>query len=326
MNVLHYFIGSPDIPTPPIIIHESAHPDTPSPEELAALMEKWQNPTYPDDAYFTEDMFNAEARAKTMARAQDPGVMLCLLDVVDSNTHPLHDHTYSECFDYRSKQDISPKDPWTYWALYDSFPFGPPPVIIPPNPPHGWTPIARVNPAGISQMNGWSAGWQGYSFATQIGPSKILTGWGLGRELRVSIAAQATFGSLYIGPATSTPFLASVLYRLSFGGQNTGIVVDGNYNQNGFYTRISDPLLQEIEAPNGLIVCGYVSGPAPAGGYGWMQTRGLEQDWSCRYIKGDHAADLDKSKLATNIGASVISGWYPGGVSDLAVLMVEALY
>jgi len=322
MNVLHYFLVGPTFSAPPIMVHSGVS-EALDPEELAELFELWQNPTYPEDSYFTEDQFNAEARTKSMQRAQSPSILLCLLDTVDSKNHPDHIHTFTECMDYRSQQDIGPQDPWTYWSLYDKFPFGKAPVIIPPKgAPRGWTPIARVNPLGISEMNGWSGpGWAGYTFVTQIGGSKILLGYGPGSQIRVTLAAQAIFGSIYIGPATNKPFVASALYRLSFGGQNTNITVDGSYQDGGpgmYYTRTSDPLNQAIDAPNGLIISGYITG-SPTG-YAYLQTRGQEQDWYSRYAGGDHAAELDKSAFST--GST--PGWYAGGVSDMAVLMVEA--
>jgi hypothetical protein len=204
------------------------------------------------------------------------------------------------------------------------------PVIMPPPPgPLGWTPIARTNPAGISEMDGWSPGWTGYTFATQIGSSKILTaGFGPGKQTRVLIAADCVFDSLYIGPATTTPFVASQLFRLSFGGQQSSILINSAYSDGGAgmpYTRYSDPLVQGITAPNGLIICGHVLTAAPTGETSaWLTTKGQEPDWSSRYINGDHAADLDKSKLANP--ATHQAGWYPGGVADFAVLMVEGLY
>jgi len=324
MNVNHYFIGSPDLAKPAMIVHSGQH-DALDPDALAALMDKWQNPTYPEDSYFTEDQFNAEARAKSMQRAQSPAVLLCLLETVDSVTHPEHAHTFSECMDFRAHRDISPKDPWTYWSEYDAYPFGVLPVIEPLPLPHGWWPVARVNPSGISQMTGWSSGWALYTFATQIGPSQMLmAGYGPGLQTRVTIAAACAFSSLYIGPATTKPFVASQLFPLTFGGQSTNIVVDVTNNDHGIaYARTSDPLPQGIEAPNGLIVCGYIAGPPPSTASAWLQTKSQELDWSSRWRYGDYAAILDKSKIATDKDKA---GWTVGGVSDLAVFMVEGLY
>jgi hypothetical protein len=334
MNVLHYFLSSPDFAKPAMIVHLGSHgDDVLNPDELNALLALWQNPTYPENSYFTQDQFNATARADSMQRAQSPGALLCLLEEVDSITHPQHIHTFSECMGYRSLKVIAADAPWIYWTLFDESPFifKPPEVIQPPIIPHGWMPIARVNPAGISEMNGWSPNWTGYTFATQIGASKINTTYGPGKQLRVLIVADCIFGSLYIGPAGLKPFLATTLHRLSFGGQNTNIVVDGSFYDGGpgmQWSRLSDPLPQGIDAPNGLIICGYVYGVVAGAATAWLAIKGSEQDWSCRYALGDHAADLDKSKMAGSGSGSgsAVGAWYPGGTSDYAVLMVEALY
>jgi len=323
MNVNHYFLGSPDFATPAIIIHSGVK-EALDPDELAALMDLWQNPLYPDDAYFTEDMFNAEARAKSMQRAETPSVKLCLLETVDSETHPLHTHTYSECMDYRANQDISPQAPWTYWSEYDSYPFGPPPVILPPAI-HGWNAIARVNRYGISEMNGWAGGWQGYTFVVQIGASQFITaGYGSGLQTRLMLAGSAIFKDVFIGPATNMPFVASVLHPVTFGGQNQ-FQIDSTYSDGGIampYTRMSDFVPMGIDAPNGLIVSGYVVAPPSGGSSGYVQTYGYEPDWYSRGIAGNHSADLDKSKL----GQPNQSGWFRGGVSSIALMMVEGYY
>jgi hypothetical protein len=329
MNVLYYFLGSPSFAEPAMIVH-LADQDALDPAELAALMALWQNPTYPEDSYFTSDQFNAAARADSMQRAQSPGPLLCKLETADSITHPEHIHTYSECMDYRAHQDIAPSDPWIYWELFDDYLSGLlPQVIPPPVGPRGWTPLARVNPRGISEMNGWLTVYYPLTFVTQIGASQILTaGYGPGTQIRVIISAQAIFGSIYIGPATQTAFVASALHRLSFGGQNTNIHVDSTFSDGGPgmpFTRVSDPLTPSFDTPNGLIVCGYLSSVLP--GYpiaAYLATKSSEQDWSARYQLGDHASDLDKSKVSND---PYKPGWVPGGtLSDFGVLMVEALY
>jgi hypothetical protein len=328
VNVFPYFIASPTFTAPPLTVGLGVD-DALDPDELAALMAAWQNPTYPEDSYLTEDQFNAEARTKSMQRAHSPAVLLCLLDEVDSINHPAHIHTFSECMNYRAQQDVSPKSPWTYWSEYDVFPFGPPQVIMPPTAaPHGWVPILRVDPQGISQMTGWSWSWTGFSFVVQVGSSQILTaGFGPGTQTRVTIAAAAIFSSLYVGPATTTPFKASQLFRLSFGGQNTNIQIDYTNAdaQGNAYTRTSDPLPEGLDASNGLIVSGYITGRAgPYGSTSYLATPSQQLDWVTRYIIGDHAADLDKSQVANPTLHQ--QGWTVGGQSDLGLFWIEAFY
>src|SRR5215831_14332134 len=87
------------------------------------LNDPHQNPLYPADKDLTEEEMYAQARTRSMARAQSPGELMCIIDDVSSLDQPVpvHDqvHGYEELMDWRYNHVIDPQDPWTYWMLYD---------------------------------------------------------------------------------------------------------------------------------------------------------------------------------------------------------------
>jgi hypothetical protein len=87
-----------------------------------------------------------------------------------------------------------------------------------------------------------------WSFATLVPPSRFLTD--AGDQTRVTLNGACTFSDLHIGPASTTQWVAQELIPMTFNGGNTDGVCDGWIT--------TDVLPQGIEAPNGLIVSGYV--------------------------------------------------------------------
>lgn len=272
----------------------------------------WQNPVYPDDRLLTEQEIAVRARSGSLHRAHSPGQRICKVDEVDSTVEPDHVHDFQTCMDWRHEHVVGDAEPWSHWLLYDDWAQQYVPPTPPPTPPPitGWQIRARVNDRGIPFMNGWGAGWIGYTFATLIGPSHIAK-IGPGMQTRVTVQADCRFAKMFIGPASSKPFVATSLFQLKFAGQNSGTT---GYGPD--WQLISDPLPQSFEAPNGIIVSGFVDDGHSEAGIAYMRTRNPEPDWYSRWYFGDRAANLDKT------GA----GWTASGVNVLAVLMVEAFY
>jgi hypothetical protein len=281
----------------------------------------WQNPLYPRDAAMSVAEMEVMARSGSFHRAHSPGARICKVDYFASPDDPTHTHDYQTFMNFRHDHVVGDDDPWTFWLLYDDWLaiYVPPPVPIPPKQPVGWFTRARVNPGGIQYMNGWTQGWTGYTFANVIGPSRFLKGFGTGTQTRIILQGDCVFGSVYIGPISEKPFVATALYRLTFGGSFSGTT-----GPQPDWELISDPLPQGIDTSNGLMISGYVSGPHLSGPVGWLRTRNPEADWYSRYRLGDYAAVLDKSKVGDPLKPA--TGWVVGGVSDFAVLQVDAYY
>lgn len=265
-----------------------------------------------------------EARADSRWRAKSPGVRICKIDNVETIEEPEHGHDFEECMAWRHDNVIADDEPWHFWLPYDEWLklYQPPPPPSPPPPLTDWQIRARVNPHGIQFMNGWGSGWDGYTFCTVLGPSRFMLPAGL--QVRVTMQGIFTLANLYIGPVSAKPFVATALTRMTFnGGSNTGQTgprPDGNL--------VTDPLALAIDARNGVMISGYITGPSPLWtpleSVAWVRTRNPESDWFSRWRYGDYASALDKSKMDTDTSGT--HGWVGSTVSDLAVLQVEDFY
>ena len=270
-----------------------------------------QNPTYPADKDMTVAEMEEVARAASMQRAQSPNPLVCILDN-DIVAETLgHNHTFDECMTFRHANVIGDQDPWTYWQLYDmaNLP-APPPPPTPPPPLTGWQPRAHVNARGIAAMDGWSSGWVGWTFVTQIGPSQIKPLDG-GSKARLTLMAACVFDGVYIGPASSTPFIAEWQQQLLFSG-STSALVDVTMD----YMLVSDELAYDVTGQNGIIVSGYVTAIDPTSQGAWLATRGSEPDWYSRWTFGNYAHELDKTSPM----------YVHAPQASLGVLMVEGFF
>jgi len=119
---------------------------------------------------------------------------------------------------------------------------------------------------------------------------------------------------MFIGPCSPVPWIATNLYPVQFGGVSSPLKFQST-------EVISDPLPQGLDMSNGCIVSGWVTDGFYTGGTAWLATKGHESDWYSRWIMGDYAAALDKTK--TNDASHP---WVNAGVSDYCVLMIEEFY
>jgi hypothetical protein len=271
----------------------------------------YQNPVYPPDMPIPE--MEQIARDAAMARAQSPGERVCLIDEATALENPTHTHPYDECMNYRHDHVVADSDPWTYWQLLDQvvskFMAIPPP---PPPPPVGWNSRARVNESGISIMDGTSPGWQGFTWATMIGASRIKLG--PGNQSRVTIQGLALIGPVYLCPiaAPAKPFMANIIYPLTFNG-GQGLVVP----QPPDYVATSDPLPHGLDLPNGVMIYSYVPDVAPGQPTGYIGHRNTEQDWYSRWAYGNWSGHYD---LFTP------TAWVAAPFGSIGVLEFDANY
>jgi hypothetical protein len=295
----------------------------------------WQNPLYPQDAGLTSDQIAAKMRTISMQRAQSPAPRLCLLPHAPPVYYdPKHDqtHVYQEYMSYRFNHVIGNEDPWSNWSLYDMYPFPPQPTVPPPPPGpviNDWYPLARVNPHGISVMTGMNSDFSNMTVAVMIGAS-MFNPYGPGTETRITIMGQCTVGGANIGPATNTPFVAKQLFPLTFNGGSPSGVTGPAFTD---WSLVSDPLLQAIDASNGVIVSYWISGPDPrypAPTYTWaafLQSRVSEPNWQSRWRGGNHLTDLDKSKLNPPDDLyNWTRGWFQSPNATDGLLMIEGFY
>jgi hypothetical protein len=287
-----------------------------------------QNPVYPDDRFLTDDEVKAKSRAGTLLRAVSPGELICVIDQYDipgAKPGPpgdpnSHLHPTPELIQWRHDHVVPDDDAWTYYLLYDQWAqqfVAPPPAPPPPPAPHGWLPMVRTNPRGISYMNGWAQDFTQMTFANLIGPSRALvTGFGPGTQWRITMTGQCTLAKCFVGPASGTLWKAASLQQVKFGGSNS-VVIPYNTPPAPDWVVVSDPFPAPASAPNGIIVSGFVSGygnyPYPP--VAWLQTKGNEADWFSRFDFGDTSAQTDKTNLK-----------YDFGFNDISVLMIEAFY
>lgn len=89
------------------------------------LTAPFQNPSYPQDQDMTPEEMEAGARAASMARAQSPNPLTCLIEGVWSSTDQFHTHPFDECMAYRHDNVVGDNEPWTYWQLLDGPLIGP---------------------------------------------------------------------------------------------------------------------------------------------------------------------------------------------------------
>src|SRR5215475_14003229 len=111
------------------------------------LTAPFQNPSYPQDQDMTPDEMAEAARAASMARAQSPNPLTCVIEGVWSSVDQFHAHPFNECMDYRHNNVIADGAPWIYWQLLDGPLIGPATPI--PDLPGGirdWVSRARVEP------------------------------------------------------------------------------------------------------------------------------------------------------------------------------------
>jgi hypothetical protein len=271
----------------------------------------WQNPVYPPD--MPVDQMEAIAREAAFIRAQSPGQRVCLIDEATAIEYPTHTHPYDECMNYRHDHVVGDDEPWTYWQLYDQVAtrFMAPPAVPPP-PPVGWNSRARVNERGISIMDGISSGWQGFTWATMIGASRIKLG--PGSNSRVTIMGNALIGPVYIGPIAepTKPFLASYVYALTFNGGQSLVTP-----QPPDYVATSDPLPHGLDLPNGVMIYSYVPDVAPGQPTAYLGTRNSEQDWYSRWAYGNWSGHID---------LFYPTAWVNAPFGSIAVLEFDAFY
>ena len=282
------------------------------PRDVADESLPFQNPLYPQDAGLTDDEFNAKARATSLMRAQSPGLLVCQIDETTSIDDPTHADDFATCMAFREANVIGDQEPWTYWELFDVWAAAQPPIVPVPEPVPlaGWYPVARINPAGISQMDNFGAA-AGVTFATVIAPAAfIMTA---GSQVRLRLSGNFTFSDCVIGPAggNSNPWVAQALYPLTFGGQNQATIPPGMNSANYFdpYGElVSDPLPQSMDFTQGVHVAFYcVSGN--------ITRRLVEPGWTTSNNSGNVSNVLDKSAWGVE-----------SGVADISVLMIESLY
>lgn len=253
------------------------------------------------------------ARQVSMARAQSPGERVCLIDEAFSLENPGHTHPFDECMNYRHDHVVGDDEPWTYWQLLDQvvtrYMASPPP---PPPPPVDWNARARVNPSGISVMDGTSQGWQNFTWATMIGASKISLG--PGSQTRVKLQGLCQFQAIYIGPilAPDKPFVASAVYQLTFNG-GKGAAVPSPPD----YVITTDPIPHGFDLPNGVMIYGYISDVAPGQPTAYLGHRTSEPDWYSRWAFGDWSGHVNLMDPYY---------WVAAPFGSLAVLEFDAFY
>src|SRR5262245_31475535 len=151
----------------------------------------YKPPSYPEDKAMTVAQMEAKQRDSSMKRAQSPGILICKLEQVNSFDVPTHVHPFQECMDWRHANVIADDDPWMYWWTYDKWAEIAPPKPVPPVPvipPVGWNARVRVVPNGISQMDGSSSGWEGFTIVAKtidVENSLLVTG-GVATRIRMT--------------------------------------------------------------------------------------------------------------------------------------------
>jgi hypothetical protein len=270
-------------------------------------------PSYPEDRFLTQAEMEAKQRAMALLAGTSPNVRICIMDqfVLDRGPYQnpnIHLHTYAEYMNWRHN-NIDPRtgaivadgDPWTAWMTYDDWaqiappqgPFGPQPI-----PPVGWNYRARVNPNGISQMQGWwnvAGMWgdpSGTTIVVHVGPDQVQLLEGL--QTRLTLSGVFSFIDCYIGRSSlADPFVATEMHYVSFNGGQNGAAIAASPGAP-FGQVVSDPLPIGINAINGLLVSFYTGLNQPSNvGY-----RTTEPGWTSRVAKTNLSANPDKSGTA----------------------------
>jgi hypothetical protein len=277
-----------------------------------------QNPSYPEDRFMTESEIATKARACSLMRANSPGELICYphMGAVEIPGWPMpgnpnsHTHPYDEFMAFRRNHDppIGDDDAWMYYLLYDQWaaiaPPGQPEEPF-PNPPVGWNPRVRVNPRGISQMDGLTGLMLGYTFVTktkEAQPSALVQG---GVGTRLTLTGQYETIEAYVSPCHHDFAITDVifLHRLMVNG-NTTFQVNGEV--------VTDPLPYGIDGSNGFLVTAFVSATPAKLGY-----KAVEPEWSTRTkTPGNWTTQLDKGG----------SDWTAGAYASLSLLMIEGYY
>jgi len=280
-----------------------------------------QNPSYPQHgtgaAAPTTAELEAMQRAASLSRAHSPNPLLCKLDLDNSALDPAHTHPFQECMDYRHAHVIGDQQPWMFWENLQDIHI-PQTVPLPPGPLVGWFSRAQITPGGIPQMDALQSGWNDFSFVTQIDPSAVTLP--VGKQVRLTLSGLGTFSNVMIGPVSTLPYIASAMYPVTWnGGSNSATIVGdaaGGWasppDPLGEVT--SDPVMQAMPAPNGLIVSGYYA-PPPTG-QTWAAIKWTQAGWTARYKRGNYSTQKDKSGR----------DWTNMNAASLSVLKIEAYY
>ena len=172
-------------------------------------------------------------------------------------------------------------------------------------------------------MDGSQGGWGGRTFVVRIGPEAIYPLQG-GYATRVTVLGSFTLSSLYVGPVSARdPYIAAALYRLTFNGGSKSVVV--YLDDFGRAVPVhSDNLPVEIDGSRGIIVTGYVD----PGGNGLLMTQSQQYGWSSRYILGDDAANVVKTKGYTDstlqyasVGVQMVESYYTPPGSGVSLIL-----
>jgi hypothetical protein len=216
----------------------------------------WQNPLYPQDQWMTTDEIEQAARAASMARAQSPGPLTCLIDGTWSVDDPMHADDFVTCMQYRHQNVVADGDPWTYWELVDGpligprppvplLPVGlegwqirafagdlppgffPPPNPLPPIPPNP-KPIPRVWAVRASSGVGTPpvfpsghAGWNGWTANIGVNPWVITKGLAIPAfATRLTLCGSFTVQACYMGVIDpKNNLFATRMYQFTFNGK-----------------------------------------------------------------------------------------------------------
>jgi hypothetical protein len=282
--------------------------------------EVYEPPSYPEHRLLTEAEIEAKQRATSVIRAQSPGVRVCSIDAFalehgDEQDPRSHLHSYDALMEWRHSH-IDPQtgaivedgDSWSYWMTYSAWAQIAPPLPPPepfPIPPVGWHARVRVVPEGISQMNGVTDSWLGFTIVTKT-PAVTLSAYAMGgNATRVRLSGSYQTLEAYISPCKSGYAVNSLtdLYRLTVGGNTTFTV--GNET-------ITDELPFGVDGSNGFLLTLYISA-AP----GLVKFREPELGWSARYKQpGNFTRELNKGG----------TDWLAASQDSLSLLMVEGYY
>jgi hypothetical protein len=139
-------------------------------------------------------------------------------------------------------------------------------------------------------MDGSQDGWKGRTFAIRIDPAAIYYLQG-GYGTRITLQGDFTLDSLYVGPVSGRdPWIAAVLYRLTFNGGNK--TINPTVDDAGiFRPTVTDAFPLGLDGSRGLIITGFIN---PYGN-GVVATQSLQYGWATRYAMGDIAAELEKN-------------------------------
>jgi hypothetical protein len=304
----------------------------------------WQNPTYPEDQGMSVPEMEAAARAASMARAQSPGPLTCVIDGTWSVDNPFHADDFATCMQYRHQNVVADGAPWTYWQLVDGPLIGPrPPVpplpvglldwqlrtsagyvppgvqipVIPPPPPGSLPRLWAVRAGPVDTDRSMGVSFEGCSIIINVASSVI---WPLVAPFatRLTFIGSFTIEHCYIG--TNLPgmgYFATTMHPVTFNGGNKGVTVSLDDSGN-FIPTVSDDMPFGLDGTNSLWVTFFLD---PNGDGILGET--TQREWAFFFIP---AATLPTADIGSGNEFDLPGVTYVPSMGGAGLFSIEGLY